>query len=166
MTKTPNLDLPQFVGTDPVKYTDFNDAFMKLDGVIPLVESGTWAPTLIDNSDGGSPLTYTASKSIGVYFKIAKAVFVSFNITGIKMDSVPASHRAGVSGLPFAVAPQTIFSAAIGNRYDLFSNGTEEIFGLLSNQSFAFNTTQGGNSAKFKTTQNGFLYAAGWYLTE
>ncbi len=42
MTKTPNLDLPQFVGTDPVKYTDFNDAFTRIDSVSPIGEIRMW----------------------------------------------------------------------------------------------------------------------------
>jgi hypothetical protein len=97
LTKTPNLDLPQFVGTDPVRYTDFNDAFMKLDGAVPLVEEGTWTPRLI-NRDGTAP-TYTTTYAYAQYYKIGKLVFVAFHMK-VNISKAGTGHAA-VSGLPF-----------------------------------------------------------------
>ena len=42
MTYTQNLNLPQFVGTDPVQYTDFNAAFASLDTVSFVGEIRMW----------------------------------------------------------------------------------------------------------------------------
>lgn len=162
MTKTPNLDLPQFVGTDPVRYTDFNDAFMKLDSAVPLVEEGTWTPRL--SARNGSAPSYNIDYNYGQYYKIGKLVFIAFHFKGNITNA--GTGTAVVAGLPFIP----------NDKSDGFGLSARETFGALeTHPARAFipandpviwiQNATGAEGNKYKTGQ---LYVgfSGCYVTE
>lgn len=137
---------------------------LQVDGE-PIIESGTWTPDLCDTSNGAT-LSYTAGSKSGVYVKIGNAVYVSFEIRRIRISSAQtSSQRAGVKGLPFPMIAAKTFSAAIGSRFSVFTDTQEEFFATIADQYIKFSLTQGGDTARFAATSNGYLYVSGWYLT-
>ena len=137
---------------------------LQVDGE-PIIESGTWTPELCDTTNGAT-LSYTAGSKSGVYVKIGNAVYVSFEIRRIRISSAQtSSQRAGVKGLPFPMIAAKTFSAAIGSRFSVFTDTQEEFFATIADQYIKFSLTQGGDTARFAATSNGYLYVSGWYLT-
>ena len=137
---------------------------LQVDGE-PIIESGTWTPELCDTTNGAT-LSYTAGSKSGVYVKIGNAVYVSFELRRIRISSAQtSSQRAGVKGLQFPMIAAKTFSAAIGSRFSVFTDTQEEFFAPIADQYIKFSLTQGGDTARFAATSNGYLYVSGWYLT-
>lgn len=140
-------------------------AFLK-GNEIAAIEYGTWTPELCDTSTG-EKISYTTSSKYGLYFKVGKAVYVSFEMRKIVISSAQSSNqRAGVKGLPFPMIASKIFSASIGNRFSVFQQTQEEFFATFADQYIRFSLTQGGDTARFAATSNGYLYISGWYLID
>ena len=126
------------------------------------IEYGTWNPKLL-NTSTGAQASYTSTKSTGQYAKIGRMVYVSAQFERVNIATDLSAQKAGVGDLPFEVMPLTAFSLEIGNRFSIFAN--EEIFAQAKGQYVSFAKNQGGDSATFAKTSNGYLYFSGWYMT-
>ena len=109
-SKTPSLNLPQWVGTEKPERTDFNAAFDAIDttvashlaetvsqegGVHGLeVEVGTWTPIVTFNN-----VEATHSANDGSYTKIGNKVDIVLNIRLLAKGS--GVGQARIKGLPF-----------------------------------------------------------------
>lgn len=77
MRTTQNLGLPQFTGTDPVRYTDFNAAFAKLDTVSLVGEIRMW-PLAVPPAD--FMICDGSAVSISVAPKLFEVIGTSFGV--------------------------------------------------------------------------------------
>jgi len=96
-SKTPNLDLPQWLETEKPERTDFNAAF---DAIDDLIETGSFTPYFtIGNSTTGITHAYQQ----GYYYKIGKIVMVSILVGLSNKGSESGSVR--IQGFPYAISP-------------------------------------------------------------
>ena len=71
-------------------------------GSIPLMEAGTWTPSLRADTPGSSNIVY--SSQVGTYAKIGRRLFVDFNIVTTTFDLTGASGTMRILGLPYTVS--------------------------------------------------------------
>ena len=97
-SKTPNLNLPQWVETEKPERTDFNAAFDALDVALSGATGsyGTWTPVL---SFGGASVGMVYSRQSGNYRKIGKTVFFNCDIILTNLGS--SSGEMAITGLPY-----------------------------------------------------------------
>ena len=131
------------------------------------IQSGSFTPRLYNRSDGTYP-SYTYSRSVGLYWKLGKLVYISVYISGVK--NLPETSRAGLAGLPYVCEDSLYHAMSIASYYDLFTShadGDPVTAQVVNGKSYiAFMHTRGGNSAVFKqSAQNGILSLSGCYIT-
>ena len=135
-SKTPNLNLPQWVGTEKPERTDFNAAFDAIDTTVAShlaeivtdvggahgfeTEFGTWTPVL--NVAGG----YSAQ--IGHYVRVGNLVTLTYILT---ITSKSGTGQLAISGLPFLPAVDAVYAYPLSKQVGFTFTGTELIRSLV-----------------------------------
>ena len=71
-------------------------------GSVPIIEIGTWTPSLRADTVGSSNIVY--SSQVGTYVKMGRRLWIDFNIVTTTFDLTGASGTMRILGLPYTMS--------------------------------------------------------------
>ena len=154
-SKTPNLNLPQWVGTEKPERTDLNAAFDAIDTTVAshlaesvslgntphgiVYETGIWTPTL---TFGDASVGITYVQRSGMYVRNGNSISCGFVIE--LLDKGTSTGVAKITGLPFV---ESLYAGiTLGETYEMtLPSGARDLYALvaLSGLLLRTNTTSG-----------------------